>query len=214
MSELDLNAKAAIAGGLWTPGATCGEGKNMQCNHPFWYSREDTNPAPDMNDPRNWVKALENLAAHEPALFWDCCWYCHLSHGDLQPRTKATGIGLTKPSKAVIVALAALYDAEHAEEAGRCNHAENATLIAAARNELPRLLDENDAFKRELATMRDELARKTEQMAAALNHLIEIRDSPTITLIVGYDYEHLDAAIAAEHLDAAIAALESGKDKP
>jgi hypothetical protein len=56
------NEKAATFVG-WSLAATCGDGKNADCNHDFWHTREMQNPAPDMSDPKQFWKALEARAA-------------------------------------------------------------------------------------------------------------------------------------------------------
>ena len=141
------NDKAAIAGRVWEPGQMC-EGRNLattpkRCHYcgtivegrkrgewKPWdeYSKHEKG-APDMHDPANLWRALENVVLiertdaegyvcdqklHQPELWYsEPFWNCRIdSWMETQRNPKISG--------AVFAALVALYDAEHPweEESG------------------------------------------------------------------------------------------------
>jgi len=105
------NEKAAIAAGLWEPEA-CPEhqrGAPTDC-----YATE---PAPDMHDPANLWRALENLRqrgirTRVEADLEQPLWGCEFR---TVPDDEQIGeVGLARSvANAVFAALVALYDAEH-----------------------------------------------------------------------------------------------------
>ena len=96
------NAKAAIAAGLWKP---CSHDKNV------WICGVRCRAAPDMHDPANLWRALENQQGQWLVDFSSGKYNSMLSR-DGQPYRSIRGVGKTI-TEAVFAALVALYDAEH-----------------------------------------------------------------------------------------------------
>lgn len=107
------NEKAATFIG-WSP-YTCDDGHCDFCgsrafpHHPA--------QAPDMSDPRNYMKALENLGRdlsiayrHESGIVQLTSWFCDIAYQS-SAFNEINAIGKS-PSEAVTKALAALYDTE------------------------------------------------------------------------------------------------------
>lgn len=112
--KMNDNSKAAIAAGLWEPGEQCGASNNERCNHDYWHDHETDNPAPDMHNPANLWRALEN---RKLGFYWNALHDIWVIIKPLDEKTLPIRLA-DNPNLvgAAFAALVTLYDAEHKDD--------------------------------------------------------------------------------------------------